>query len=54
MVVKDNLSKAQFNLTEELEVVLMMSEKAEKSNVYRTYQEDKPRLITNRGKVYML
>ena len=54
MEVKDNLSKAQFKLTEELEVVLTMDEKAEQSNVYRTYQEDEQRLITNHGKVYTL
>ena len=54
MDVKDDLSKAQFELTEELKVVLTMDEKAEQSNVYRTYQEDEQRLITNRGKVYTL
>ena len=31
-----------------------MDKKAEQSNVYRTYQEDEQRLITNRGKVYTL
>ena len=54
MEVKDDLSKAQFELMEELEVVLTMDEKAEQSNVYRMYQEDEQRLIMNRGKVYML
>ena len=39
---------------EELEVVLTMNKKAEQSNVYRTYQEDEQRLITNCGKVYTL
>ena len=38
MEVKDNLFKAQFNLTEELEVVITMDEKVEQSNVYHTYQ----------------
>ena len=54
MKVEDNLSKAQFELKEELEVVLTMNKKAKQSNVYRTYQEDDQRLLTNRGKVYML
>jgi hypothetical protein len=31
-----------------------MDKKAERSNVYRTYQEDEQRLMSNRGKVYML
>jgi predicted RNA-binding protein with PUA domain len=31
-----------------------MDEKAERGNVYRTHCEDEQRLITNRGKVYML
>ena len=52
--VNDDLSKAQFDLTEELEVFLTMDKKVEQSNFYRMYQEDEQRLITNRGKVYML
>jgi hypothetical protein len=52
--VEDNLAKANFDLSEELEVVLTLDEKAERSNVYRTHCEDEQRLITNRGKVYML
>ena len=36
MEIKDDLSKAQFELTEELEVVLTMDKKAERSNVYHT------------------
>ena len=51
MEVEDNLSKAQFDVTEELKVVLTMDKKAEQSNVYRTYQEDEQRLIMNCGKV---
>jgi hypothetical protein len=31
-----------------------MDEKVERSNVYRTHCEDKQRLVTNHGKVYML
>ena len=54
MEVEDDLSKAQFDLTEEIEVVLTMDEKAELSNIYRTYQEDEQKLITNCGKVYTL
>jgi hypothetical protein len=54
MEVKDNLSKAQFELTEKLKVILPMDKNAEQSNVYRTYQEDEQRLIKNRGKVYTL
>ena len=54
MEVEDVLAKANFNLTEDIKVFLTMDEKAERSNVYRTYREDKQRLITNRGKVYML
>jgi hypothetical protein len=54
MEIEDNLSKVQFDLTEEIEVVLTMDEKAEQSNIYRTYQEDEQRLITNCGKVYTL
>ena len=52
--IEDALSKASFDLSEDIEVVLTMDEKAERSNVYRTHREDKQRLITNRGKVYML
>ena len=43
MEVKDNLSKAKFELMEELKLVLTMDKKAEQSNVYRTYQEDEHR-----------
>jgi hypothetical protein len=52
--VEDDLSKANFDLTEDIEVVHTMDEKAERSNAYRTHREDEQRLITNRGKVYML
>jgi hypothetical protein len=52
--VEDDLSKANFDLTEDIEVILTMDEKAERSNVYRTHREDEQRLVTNRGKVYML
>jgi len=38
MEFKDDLSKAQFELTEELKVVLTMDKKAEQSNFYRTYR----------------
>ena len=51
MEVKDDLSKAQFDLTEEFKVVLTMNAKAEQRNVHRTHREDEQRLITNRGKV---
>ncbi len=54
MEVEDDLSKANFDLTEDIKVVLTMDEKAERSNVYRTHCKDEQRLITNRGKVYML
>ena len=54
MEVEDDLSKANFNLMEDIEVVLTMDEKAERSSVYRTHRKDKQRLITNCGKVYML
>ena len=54
MEVEDELSKAQFELTEELNIVLTMDKKAERSNVYRTFCEDEQRLITNHGKVYTL
>ncbi len=37
MKIDDDLSKAQFELTEELEIVVTMDNKAERSNVYRTY-----------------
>ncbi len=52
--VEYDLLKVNFDLTEDIEVVLTMDEKAERSNVYRTHRKDKQRLITNRGKVYML
>ena len=52
--VEDALSKANFDLTEDIEVILTADEKAERSNDYRTYREDQQRLVTNRGKVYML
>ena len=52
--VEDDFSKASFDLTEDVKVVLTMDEKVEQSNVYRTHREDKQRLITNCGKVYML
>ena len=52
--VEDDLLKANFDLSEDIEVVLTMDEKAERSNVYRTHCKDKQRLITNCGKVYML
>ena len=51
MEVEDDLLKANFDLTEDIEVVLKMDKKAERSNVYRTHCEDKQRLITNCGKV---
>ena len=54
MEVEDDLSKANFDLTEDLKVVLTMDKKAERSNVYRTHRKDEQRLITNLGKVYML
>ncbi len=52
--VEDDLSKVNFDLTQDVKVVLTMDEKAERSNVYRTHRKDKQRLITNCGKVYML
>ncbi len=48
------MSKANFDLTEDIEAILTADEKAERSNEYRTYREDQQRLVTNRGKVYML
>jgi hypothetical protein len=54
MEVKDELLKAQFELTEELNIVLTMDKKAERSNVYRIFCEDEQRLVTNHGKVYTL
>ena len=48
------MSKANFDLSGDIKVVLTMDEKAKRSNVYRTHREDEQRLITNRGKVYML
>jgi hypothetical protein len=51
---EDDFSKANFDLTEDIKVVLTMEEKAERSNVYRTHRKDEQRLITNCGKVYML
>ncbi len=54
MEVDDDLSKARFELSEELELVLTMDKKAECSNVYRTHQEDEQMLISNWGKVYTL
>jgi hypothetical protein len=41
--VEDNLSKANFDLTEDIEVILTADEKAERSNEYRTYREDQMR-----------
>ena len=52
--VEDDLAKANFNLTEDLEMVLTFDEDAARKNAYRTYREDEQRLINNRGKVYML
>lgn len=37
---EDDLAKASFDLTEDLEMVLLIDEKAEQSSAYRTYQED--------------
>ena len=54
MEVKDELSKAQFEITEKIEVLLMLDEKAERSNIYRIYQQDEQRLINNWGKMYAL
>ena len=54
MEVEYDLGKANLELTEDLKVFLMMDEKAERSNVYRTHHKYKQRLITNCGKVYML
>jgi hypothetical protein len=54
MEVDDHLSKIRFELTEELEIVLTLDEKAERSNVYCTYHQDEQRLISKRGKVYTL
>ena len=45
--VEDDLAKASFDLTEDLEMVLLIDEKAEQSSAYRTYQEDEQRLITH-------
>ena len=52
--VEDDQLKANFDLTENIKVVLTMDEKAECSNIYHTHCEDEQRLITNHGKVYML
>ncbi len=52
--VEDDLLKANFDLTEDIKVVLTMNKKAERSNVYRTHCKDEQRLITNCKKVYML
>ena len=54
MEVKDELAKANFQLTKEPEMILTMDEKAERNNVYRTHREDEQRLIANCNKVYML
>jgi len=54
MEVEDVLAKANFDLTEDLEVFLMMDKKAERSNIYRMHCKDKQRLISNHRKVYML
>jgi hypothetical protein len=54
MEVKDELSKAQFELMEEINIVLTMEKKAEHSNVYSNFCEDEQRLVTNHGKVYTL
>jgi len=54
MEVEDELAKANFKLSEEPKVVLTMDKKVERSKVYRTHRKDKQRLITNRGKVFML
>ena len=40
MEVEDDLTKANFNLMEDLEVVLTMDKKAEHSNFYRTHCKD--------------
>ena len=45
MEVEDAISKAQFELTEELEIAYTLDEKAERSNVFRTHREDEQRLI---------
>jgi len=52
--VEDDLAKARFNLTEDLEMALTFDEDAARKNAYRTYREDERMLINNRGKVYML
>jgi len=52
--VEDELAKANIEVTDDLELVLTGDEKSERGNVYRTFREDEQRLITNRGKVYML
>jgi aryl carrier-like protein len=52
--VEDDLAKARFNLTEDLEMVLTFDEDAARKNAYHTYREDEQRLFNNRGKVYML
>ena len=54
MEVKDSISKAQFELTEELKIAYTLDEKAERSNVFCTHCENEQRLINNRGKVYTL
>ena len=54
MEVEDAISKAEFELTEDLEIAYTLDEKAERSNVFRTHREDEQRLINNRGKVYAL
>ena len=54
MEVEDAISKAEFELTEDLEIAYTLDEKAERSNVFRTHREDEQRLISNRGKVYAL
>ena len=54
MEVEDELSKVQFKITKELEVVLTLGKKSEGSNVYCTHCKDEQRLINIWGKVNTL
>jgi len=52
--VEDDLAKARFNLTEDLEMALTFDKDKARKNAYCTYRDDEQRLINNWGKVYML
>ena len=51
---QDKIAIMELELIDHLEINMTVDERAQHSNAYRLYREDKQKLISNRGKVYNL